>query len=243
MNETMSFKIRPRYDDQWSMLDLATKLTPPGWEDVFNESYDNLKSISAKLDKEEQYYPPKRFLFRALELIRPENVRVVIIGMDPYPGDYAGVPYATGLSFSVNSTVPIGQIPASLKNIFKELKDDIPNVQNNTGDLIPWIKQGVLLINASLTCRPGESGSHGKMWYGFVQKIIEKVKKNDNVIYVLWGANAQEFGSMIGNKGVKLTAAHPSPLSASRGFYGCKHFSTINKCLEYWKLPTIDFST
>lgn len=240
----MSITIRPRYRDEWTMLDLATKLTPIGWEDVFEESYENLKSISAKLDKEESYYPPKRFIFRALDLIKPEDVKVVIIGMDPYPGDYAGIPYATGLSFSVGSNVPINQIPGSLKNIFKELKDDIPTVQNNSGDLTSWVRQGVLLINASLTCKPeAKSGSHGKMWYGFVQKVLEKVKKNGNVVYVLWGKDAQEFGSVIGNKGVKLTAAHPSPLSASRGFYGCKHFSTINKCLEYWNMKPIDFST
>lgn len=240
----MSITIRPRFKKEWSMIELATNLTPQGWEDVFEESYENLKSISSKLDKEEEYYPPKRFLFRSLELIRPENVRVVIIGMDPYPGDYAGIPYASGLSFSVSSDVPITQIPGSLKNIFKELKDDIPGTQNNSGDLISWVKQGVLLINASLTCKPNsKSGSHGKMWYGFVQKVIEKVKKNGNVIYVLWGNDAQEFGSIIGNKGVKLTAAHPSPLSASRGFYGCKHFSTINKCLQYWGYQPIDFST
>lgn len=226
------------------MIELATNLTPRGWEDVFEESYENLKSISAKLDKEESYYPPKRFIFRSLELIKPEDVKVVIIGMDPYPGDYAGIPYATGLSFSVGSNVPINQIPGSLKNIFKELKDDIPTVQNTSGDLTSWVRQGVLLINASLTGKPNaKSGSHGKMWYGFVQKVLEKVKKNGNVVYILWGKDAQEFGSMIGNKGAKLTAAHPSPLSASRGFYGCKHFSTTNKCLQHWGLTPIDFST
>jgi uracil-DNA glycosylase len=234
----------PRYKEEWSVYDLAMKLTPIGWEDVFEESKDNLASISSKLDKEGKYYPIKRNIFRCLELIRPENVKVVIIGMDPYPGEYGGVPYATGLSFSVGSSVPMSQIPASLRNIFKELKDDLPTTVLTSGDLTPWVRQGVLLINASLTGQAGaKSGSHGKMWYGLIQKVLEKVKKNGNVVYVLWGKDAQEFSGMIGNKGVRLECPHPSPFSANKGFFGCKHFSTINKCLSYWKLQPVDFST
>jgi len=240
----MIYKVRPRYNDTWSVYDLAYNLTPRGWEDVFEESKDNLKSISDKLDNQGEFYPPKRFIFRSLEIIRPEDVKVVILGMDPYPGDYAGQPYANGLSFSVNSDIPLSQIPGSLKNIFKELKEDIPSTNITSGDLTSWSKNGILLINASLTCKPkAGSGSHGSMWYGFIEKIIDKVKKNGNVVYILWGKEAEKFSSRIGNKGVKLTATHPSPLSAHRGFFGCKHFSAINKCMEYWGYPKINFST
>jgi len=243
LNHTI--KIKPRYNPNWSVYEFATQCPPTGWEKVFEGLKDELLDISNQLDQEVQlngpYYPAKRNIFKALELIKPEDVKVVIIGMDPYPGEYNGQCYANGLAFSVDRTIPTEKIPASLKNIYKEVKANYPNAQLNTGDLSSWAQQGVLLINASLTVRPGVPGSHKKLWAGVVKAIISKVKENEHVVFVFWGKDAQRYMADAGNKCQKLSSGHPSPMSVKL-FLGNQHFLKINNYFKYVGLPEIDWS-
>jgi uracil-DNA glycosylase len=238
-------KIKPRYNPNWSIYEYATLCPPSGWESVFESLKDEFKDISEQLDQEVQmhgpYYPAKRDIFRALELVKPKDVRVVIIGMDPYPGEYNGQCYANGLAFSVDRNIPVDKIPASLKNVYKEVKSNYPNAQLNTGDLSSWANQGVLLINASLTVRPGVSGSHKKLWAGVVKAIISKVRENDNVVFVFWGKDAQKYLADVGNKCQKLSCGHPSPMSV-KTFLGNQHFLKINNFFRHIGLPEIDWS-
>lgn len=188
---------------------------------------------------EEQYasktiYPGKLDIFKALEETSLDNVKVVILGQDPYHGPFQ----ANGLAFSVSKGV---KAPPSLKNIFKELEDDlgVKNVLN--GDLSHWAKQGVLLLNATLTVEQGKAGSHQKKgWERFTDKVIACVaNQKEEVVFVLWGSYAQKKGMAIDRtKHFVLEAVHPSPLSVYRGFYGSKPFSAINKYLKSkGKLP------
>lgn len=182
-----------------------------------------------------QIFPPINQIFRALDLCLPENVKVVIIGQDPYPTRG----YAEGLSFSVQENVK--PFPKSLNNIFKELESDtgIPIPQN--GSLIRWAEQGVLLLNTVLTVVEGKPDSHAKKgWEKFTDAIIEELNKNyEGIVYILWGSKAQvkEF-KIDSSKNLILKSVHPSPLSSYRGFFGSKHFSQANKYLtEHGKTP------
>ncbi|MEI6882157.1 MAG: uracil-DNA glycosylase [Bacteroidetes bacterium] len=174
-----------------------------------------------------QILPPNLEIFEALNKTPFEKVKVVIIGQDPYHGPMQ----AHGLCFSVNDGI---SIPPSLRNIFKELKSDINFKIPKSGNLISWAQQGVLLLNSTLTVRLNEANSHSKIgWQIFTDKIISEVSsKKENIVFILWGAHAQNKLSLIDkNKHLVLQSAHPSPLSASRGFFGCKHFSKTNKYL------------
>ncbi len=206
---------------------------------------DELEHISNKIleDEEErgQCIPLRRDIFQAFRVTRPEDVRVCIIGMDPYPTILPSGPQAMGMSFSARK----GEgIPASLGNIFKELKNSVTDFEiPNHGDLTSWAEQGVLLLNASLTVRPGNPGSHGGIWLGFLDHILKEVAaQRPNCIYLLWGRDAQALASMLGNKSVIFEATHPSPMSAYRGFFGCNHFNMVNdKLVEMGEEP-IDWS-
>ena len=174
-----------------------------------------------------QILPPNLEIFEALNKTPFEKVKVVIIGQDPYHGPMQ----AHGLCFSVNDGI---SIPPSLRNVFKELKSDINFKIPKSGNLISWAQQGVLLLNSTLTVRLNEANSHSKIgWQIFTDKIISEVSsKKENIVFILWGAHAQNKLSLIDkNKHLVLQSAHPSPLSASRGFFGCKHFSKTNKYL------------
>ena len=176
-----------------------------------------------------QIYPPKDQVFAALSHTPLERVRVVILGQDPYHGPGQ----AHGLCFSVQPGIPF---PPSLNNIFKELRADIGLSIPTSGCLVPWAHQGVLLLNAVLTVEEGKPNSHAnKGWEKFTDKVIEAVVQyRSGVVFLLWGAYAQKKGEQI-IKSQKdhliLKAAHPSPLSASRGFFGCRHFSKSNEFL------------
>jgi len=175
-----------------------------------------------------EIYPPEENVFRALDLTPIENVKIVILGQDPYHGNGQ----AHGLAFSVQKDV---KIPPSLRNIYKELNDDTGMDIPTYGFLEGWAKQGVLLLNTCLTVEAGQAGSHqGKGWEQLTDMIIERINDGDNrVVFMLWGSHAQKKIHMINrNKHLILTAPHPSPLSAHRGFLGCKHFSKANKFLE-----------
>lgn len=188
--------------------------------------------LQQQLDELEQQgrviYPVKADRFAAFELTPLEKVKVVIIGQDPY--HQAG--QAHGLSFSVNPGV---KVPPSLRNMYKELAQDISGFDTpESGDLRHWAQQGVLLLNTVLTVEDSKPNSHkGLGWLTFTNKVIETLNsQREGLVFLLWGANAQSYQKLIdNNKHHILTAPHPSPLSAHRGFFGCRHFSTANQLL------------
>jgi uracil-DNA glycosylase len=205
--------------ESWNEL-LSHEFTKPYLTQLIHEVN---KSYAAS-----QVFPPREKLFKAFDLCPPEKVKVVILGQDPYhqPGQ------AHGLCFSVNEGV---KIPPSLRNIFKELERDIAGfVPPSSGSLEAWARQGVLLLNAILTVRASEPGSHGKMgWESFTDAVIRALSDSrDHIVFMLWGNYAKLKASLIDQeKHLVLTAAHPSPL-AREGFAGCGHFSKANQYLS-----------
>ena len=172
-------------------------------------------------------YPPGKLIFNAFDLCPFDKVKVVIIGQDPYhePGQ------AHGLCFSVNDGVPF---PPSLRNIFKEISDDLGKPVPPSGDLTRWARQGVLLLNATLTVRAGMAGSHqGRGWEEFTDAVIRELNAGrDGLVFILWGGYAKKKGAMIDrSRHLVLSSAHPSPLSAYNGFFGNHHFSQTNNWL------------
>jgi len=202
------------------------------WKDVLADELAKpyMLELAAFIKEErEKYgpiYPPKELVFNALNQTPYASVRVVVVGQDPYHGPGQ----AHGLCFSV----PVGvEPPPSLKNIFKELQQDLGIPIPKHGCLLTWAQQGVLLLNATLTVRESSPLSHHKRgWERFTDAIIQKVAaKKEPVIFVLWGRNAQMKCANIDRHHIILKAAHPSPLSAYNGFLGCRHFSKINELL------------
>ena len=185
-----------------------------------------------------EIYPPGHEFFAALEATPPEKVRVVILGQDPYHGPGQ----AHGLSFSVRGDQ---RVPPSLQNIFKELQDDLGCTIPSSGDLTKWADQGVLLLNSVLSVERGVAGSHqGKGWELFTDAVIAAISAQQQpTVFVLWGAQAQRKGAAIdSNRHCVLRAPHPSPLSAHRGFLGCRHFSAANRFLIDQGRGAIDWS-
>lgn len=182
-------------------------------------------------------YPSGKEIFRAFDCADFNDVKVVIIGQDPYHGPGQ----ANGLCFSVREGVTL---PPSLKNIFKEIQSDLGKPIPKTGELERWAKQGVLLLNATLTVRSSSPGSHqNKGWETFTDAVIKQISdQKNNIVFLLWGAYAQKKGEIIDrNKHLVLMSAHPSPFSADRGFFGCKHFSKTNEYLKSKGLKEIDW--
>lgn len=207
-------------------------LAPIKQSDAFATLWNKVKQEYAQ----GKCFPPKEQIFRALELTPFEEVKVVIIGQDPYHGDFQ----ANGLCFSVSDQV---KTPPSLQNIYKELKDDL-SIDKNTNELESWAKQGVLLLNATLTVRAHSPNSHKDLgWEQFTDFIIQEVSaKKDNVVFVLWGAFAQKKASLIDTqKHFIIKSAHPSPFSVYRGFFGSKPFSKINSYLASKNLAKIEW--
>lgn len=171
-------------------------------------------------------YPAPQNIFNAFNLCPLDQVKVVIIGQDPYhePGQ------AHGLCFSVLPPTPI---PPSLQNIYKEIESDLGHKSVTNGDLTHWAKQGVLLMNATLTVQAHQAGSHfGRGWEEFTDSVIRAVAGRENIVYMLWGSKAQKKADIVdGSKNLVLKSAHPSPLSVYRGFFGCRHFSQANDYL------------
>ncbi|NEU30474.1 uracil-DNA glycosylase [bacterium LRH843] len=202
------------------------------WNDVIGEEFTKpyYEKLSSFLDEEyatQFVYPARNDLFNALHCSSYTNTRVVILGQDPYHGP----DQAHGLSFSVQSGV---KIPPSLRNIFKELHADIGCPIPNTGNLVPWAKQGILLLNTVLTVRKGEAASHkGKGWETFTDAVIKALNKRSSpVIFVLWGKQAGMKKELITNAHhYIIEAPHPSPLSARHGFFGSRPFSAINQII------------
>lgn len=203
------------------------------WDEILKDEWEKsyYKRLRAFLKEEystQTIYPNMHDIFNALKYTSFENTKVVIIGQDPYHG-YG---QAHGLCFSVQKGVTP---PPSLKNIFKELNSDMGKAIPQHGDLTDWAKQGVLLLNAVLTVREALPNSHkGMGWECFTDRVISELNsKQTPVVFLLWGAYAQKKAELITNPiHKKLMSVHPSPLSASRGFFGCKHFSKANEILE-----------
>ncbi|WP_024620474.1 uracil-DNA glycosylase [Metaclostridioides mangenotii] len=196
--------------------------------------YKDLRQFLIQEYSTRQIFPDMYNIFKALKHTSYKGTKVLILGQDPYHGDNQ----AHGLSFSVQPSV---KTPPSLLNMFKELKDDLGCYIPNNGYLVPWTDQGVLLLNTALTVRAHEANSHkDKGWEIFTDKIISLLsEREDPVIFVLWGGNARSKVKLIDkSKHYILEGPHPSPLSAYRGFFGCKHFSRINNILaELGKEP------
>jgi uracil-DNA glycosylase len=212
---------------------------PEGWEELFKNATPEIKQISDILEEEKKTYrivPDQENIFRIFYMCKPQDLKVVITGADPYfqilPN---GKPRALGFSFSVSKE---DAIPSSLHNIYKEIKNNYPNsIIPHHGDISHWVPQGVFLLNAGLTCRAGEPGSHVnkyKLWAPFINKFVKYMATvNKNIIWILWGKDSQKFEEMIDKSfNLILQSAHPSGLSASRGFFGCGHFKRINEDLK-----------
>lgn len=204
------------------------------WDSLeFNEFY---KKVMHEYELKE-IYPPKDYIFNALKLTSYKNTKVVIVGQDPYHGEGE----AHGLSFSVQKGV---KIPPSLKNIYKELYSDLGIVPEDNGDLSNWAKQGVLLLNSVLTVEKDKAASHRNIgWDVLTDYIIKMLNlKEEPIVFILWGNFAKKKAKLITNeKHLIITSAHPSPLSASRGFFGSKPFSKANNFLVNNKLKPIDW--
>ena len=196
-------------------------------EEMQKDYYQELQAFVQKRRAEVRVFPEEKNVFNALELTPFESVKVVILGQDPYHG----FGQAHGLSFSVQKGIPL---PPSLKNIYKELQEDIGGDLPTEGDLSHWAKQGVLLLNTVLTVEEGNANSHkGKGWERLTNRLIESLNELKHpVIFILWGKPAQDKEKLIINPNhVILKAPHPSPLSAYRGFFGSKPFSRVNDIL------------
>lgn len=212
------------------------------WRQVLQPEFDKpyfelLTSFVRHEYQTKTCFPPASQIFNAFDVCPFDQVRVVIIGQDPYhePGQ------AQGLCFSVNEGV---RIPPSLVNIYKEIQSDLGKPIPSSGNLMRWAQQGVLLLNATLTVEAHKAGSHqNKGWEELTDAAIQALnEKKQNLVFMLWGSYAQRKGQFIDRKRhCVLTAAHPSPLSAYNGFFGCRHFSQANAYLSSHRLPTIDW--
>lgn len=212
------------------------------WKEILRDEFkkDYFKSLCNELDEEynnQKIFPNEDNIFNALNYTPYNDVKVVILGQDPYHEEGQ----ANGLSFSVNPDI---KIPPSLRNIYKELQNDIGCYIPNNGCLKKWANQGVLLLNTTLTVRQGEANSHKKIgWQRFTDAIISILnERDDSIIFILWGNNAISKEKLITNPDhYILKSVHPSPLSASRGFFGCKHFSKCNEILKDHNKTPIDW--
>lgn len=215
----------------------------PSWQKVLDQEFDHeyFQKLTEFVKDEysnQTIYPLGKNIFRAFELCPFDQVKVVIIGQDPYHGPGQ----ANGLCFSVNNGV---QLPPSLQNIYKELTSDLGTPAPQTGELENWSKQGVLLLNATLTVRANQAGSHQKKgWEQFTDAVIKTISdQKENIVFILWGKYAQDKGKVIDRtRHFVITSAHPSPLSAYNGFFGSKPFSKTNDFLLQHLIKPIDWS-
>jgi len=212
------------------------------WKSLLSDEFGKpyFKELIAFIKKEykaQTIYPKGNDIFKAFDRCDYSDINVVIIGQDPYHGPGQ----ANGLCFSVSEGI---RIPPSLMNIFKEIRNDLGKPIPLSGDLERWAKQGVLLLNATLTVKANAPGSHqNRGWETFTDAVIKKIsEERDGIVFLLWGAYAQKKGEIIDrNKHLVLMSAHPSPFSADRGFFGCKHFSKTNAYLKSKGKPEINW--
>ena len=244
--------IRPKLPSQiiaqdWTVSRICEQAVPPGWESVFTDAALELRQISELLETDEQrsmIVPLKKHLFRALEVLPMSKVRVIIWGQDPYHQLLShGEPRAVGLSFSVSRE---DDVPRSLVNIYREISNNLPDfIIPKHGDLSSWCRQGVLLLNSSLTCRVNDPNSHARygIWLPFIVRLIRGIEQvRPKCIHLLWGKEALKIKQHISERGIVLTASHPSPLSAEKGFFGCRHFINVNDTLKGFGEDPIDWN-
>lgn len=214
-----------------------------GWKELLKEEFSKpyfqelVHFLKTEKEQGRKIYPPGPLIFNAFDKTPFDKLKVVILGQDPYHGPGQ----AHGLSFSVPDGVTP---PPSLINIYKELQADIGMAIPKTGNLTQWAEQGVLLLNAVLTVRANEPASHAKCgWMNFTDAVIRKISEHKNgIIFLLWGRFAQDKQVLLDtNKHFVLKAAHPSPFSADKGFFGCRHFSKTNELLRQQNLSAIDW--
>jgi uracil-DNA glycosylase len=220
--------IEPKIEESWKAL-LSNEFQQP--------YFHSLKDFLIEEKKIHTVFPPGEHIFNAFNFTPFDQVKVVILGQDPYHGRGQ----AHGLCFSVNPGIPF---PPSLVNIFKELKSDLGIMPPASGELSSWARQGVLLLNTVLTVRENTPESHkNKGWEKFTDSVIRLIsEQKEHVVFILWGNNAKVKTQIIDtSKHCILTAAHPSPLSATRGFFGCKHFSKTNEYLISKNIQPIDW--
>ena len=220
---------RPQLPEPWLAL----------LEPEFSKPYmQELRGFLVSEKQRHRVYPPGPEIFSAFWLTPFDQTRVVVLGQDPYHGPGQ----AHGLCFSVRKGV---RPPPSLENVFRELRDDVGIDAPRHGELTHWAEQGVLLLNAVLTVRHRQANSHqGRGWEDFTDRVIQLLnEQREGLVFVLWGASARKKAAQVDRKRhLVLTAPHPSPYSADRGFFGCKHFSRINAHLESLGQPPIDWS-
>ncbi len=210
------------------------KLADIKHSDCFRDLIDKVNALY----RERVVYPPKKDIFKALELTPYDEVKIVILGQDPYHQPRQ----AMGLSFSVPKGI---SIPPSLQNIHKEIESDLGVTRKDSGDLTGWAKQGVLLLNTTLTVEKSRPASHERLgWERFTDEVIRALDEHESpLVFLLWGAHARKKKRLITNpKHLVLEASHPSPLSAHDSFFGCRHFSRANAFLEENGRSPIDFS-
>jgi len=215
----------------------------PSWKAVLKEEFDKeyFEKLIGFVKREfaaKKVYPEGKNIFRAFELCPFDSVEVVILGQDPYHGPRQ----ANGLCFSVNDGIPL---PPSLQNIYKEIEDDLGVQMPKTGNLDNWSRQGVFLLNATLTVQANKAGSHQHQgWEEFTDAVVKIIsEKKEHVVFLLWGKYAQEKGKVIDrSKHFVLSAPHPSPFSTYSGFFGCKHFSKTNEYLKSVGKKPIDWA-
>lgn len=215
----MEFKPEDFLNAKWRLL-LQKSLASTSTIKLF-------KSLKSFIKSGQNIYPESSYVFRSLNLCLPNRISVVIIGQDPYHGKGQ----ANGLAFSVNKGFPI---PPSLRNIFKELKSDLDISISNCGNLEAWAKQGVLLLNTCLTVEESKPGSHQNIgWEEFTDDVINQISKKGSIVFILWGAKAHAKEVIINqDNNLIIKSAHPSPFSASRGFFGTRPFSRTNNFLK-----------
>ena len=221
--------INPQIEDLWKKI---------LWEEFQSPYFSSLKDFLVQERGSRTIYPPGPLIFNAFQHTPFNKVKVVILGQDPYHGPGQ----AHGLCFSVPPNI---KAPPSLVNIFKELHTDLGINIPSHGNLEPWADRGVLLLNATLTVRAGEAGSHqNRGWETFTDAVIRKISQlKSDVVFLLWGRYAQAKEILVdGNKHLVLKAAHPSPFSAYNGFFGCRHFSKTNNFLEKRGIEPVDWS-
>ena len=233
----MEIEILPAVHNGMSFVELS-QCVPSSWRSVFKEGIDEFRYLDKIIQTE--VFPEKKNVFRAFELTPLDQVKVVLLGQDPYHQRKPnGKPRAQGLSFSVSKE---DDIPVSLKNVFEEITNEYPDyVPPTHGDLSKWARQGVLLLNSSLTVEPGKAGSHGVIWHGFLSRVFQAIAEvNKKCIYLLWGNFAKDMAEYIPESSIKLFTSHPSGFSVNKGFFGCNHFKETNRILvEQGESPII----
>lgn len=232
----IKLKVVPEIDQSWTIERIARERPPISWEKVFQDAMPELETVSEILEEKEKrgegIFPFKKNIFKAFEITPIDCIRVIIVGQDPYPQlvSSTGQPRAQGFSFSVSKN---DTIPSSLSNMYTELENTVPGFHRPWhGDLTDWARQGVLLLNMSLTVEPGKAGSHGAIWMGFISKALDEIaQRRPNAVYIMLGQQAQKLQKYISDRAPIVTAAHPSGLSARKGFFGSNVFVRTNQLL------------